>query len=493
MPLLKHYLAISIFVILGSAALTATATKTFSAEGEATSISKPNMVILLVDDLGWGDVGYHNEDAVSPHIDGIAAQGVEFDRFYVNPTCSPTRASLLTGLFSTTHGVKGPIQWHSSEGLPLQWQTLPEYLKGVGYQTHLVGKWHLGNANTAYWPQQRGFDSFYGHLNGGIGYFDHVFSGGLDWQKNGVSLREEGYTTDLIKNAAINIIEARTAGDAPLFLFVSFNAIHTPVEEPKDASVEHQGRATLLRMISALDDAVGDVVEAIMNQSWGKDTVIVFASDNGGSSPKPWLFELLIPPMRDGFSNNGSLKQGKGSVFEGGIRVPAAIWWPGKMESSEPFTQAVHIADVLPTLTDIAGLTINSVDGRSIKAALLGESPLPAKPFVVANFDSEALIDWPWKVVREGSLPVMPDFLKSDTWYLHNIETDPGELENLKEQLPQQFEKMREALLAVPRSKSVQFATDQPWDTFGGEETRAPWAEAASRRNEGSTTQSQFE
>ena len=216
MPLLKHYLAISIFVILGSAALTATATKTFSAEGEATSISKPNMVILLVDDLGWGDVGYHNEDAVSPHIDGIAAQGVEFDRFYVNPTCSPTRASLLTGLFSTTHGVRGPIQWHSSEGLPLQWQTLPEHLKGVGYQTHLVGKWHLGNANTAYWPQQRGFDSFYGHLNGGIGYFDHVFSGGLDWQKNGVTLREEGYTTDLIKNAAINIIEARTAGDLSL-------------------------------------------------------------------------------------------------------------------------------------------------------------------------------------------------------------------------------------------------------------------------------------
>ena len=493
MPLLKHYLAMCISFFLGSTALTATAADIVSADGEAILISKPNMVILLVDDLGWGDVGYHNENVVSPHIDGIAAQGVEFDRFYVNPTCSPTRASLLTGLFATTHGVKGPIQWHSSEGLPLHWQTLPEYLKGVGYQTHLVGKWHLGNANTAYWPQQRGFDSFYGHLNGGIGYFDHVFSGGLDWQKNGKTLREEGYTTDLIKNAAINIIEGRTASDAPLFLFVSFNAIHTPVEEPKDASVEHQGRATLLRMISALDNAVGDVVEAIMNQSWGKNTVILFASDNGGSSPKPWLVELLIPPMRDGFSNNGSLKQGKGSVFEGGIRVPAAIWWPGKMESSEPLSQAVHIADVLPTLTDIAGLTIDSVDGRSIKAALLGESPLPAKPFVVANFDSEALIDWPWKVVREGSLPVMPDFLKSETWYLHNIETDPRELKDLKEQFPQRFSQMREALLAVPRSKPVQFATDQPWDTFGGEETRPPWAETASRRNEGSTTQSPVE
>ena len=193
---------------------------------------KPNIVILLVDDLGWGDVGYHDPQVATPNIDALAARGVELDRFYVNPTCSPTRASLLTGQFATTHGVNGPIQWHSTEGLPLQWQTLPEYLKSAGYQTHLVGKWHLGNANTAYWPQQRGFDSFYGHLNGGIGYFDRVFSGGLDWQRHGVTLREEGYTTQLIKAAAIELIEQRSAEDDPLFLLVSFNAIHTPIEEP---------------------------------------------------------------------------------------------------------------------------------------------------------------------------------------------------------------------------------------------------------------------
>ncbi len=443
---------------------------------------KPSILILLVDDLGWGDVGYHDSTIATPNIDAIAANGVEFDRFYVNPTCSPTRASLLTGQFSTTHGVNGPIQWHSNEGLPLEWPTMADYLKKADYQTHLVGKWHLGNANTAYWPQLRGFDSFYGHLNGGIGYFDHVFSGGLDWQKDGVSLREEGHSTELIKSAAISRIENRKSHDDPLFLFVSFNAIHTPVEEPDNEGAAHQGRATLLRMIASLDNAIGEILDSLMRQPWGKETVIVFASDNGGSSPKPWLIEMLIPPMRDGYSSNGALKQGKGSVFEGGIRVPAAIWWPQKIESKKPFSGVVHIADMLPTLMDIAGLEVPEVDGRSLKGALLENRPLQRNPIVVANFDNQAMIDWPWKIVREGSLPVMPDFLKSETWHLYNIQIDPSELEDLQEQFPKRFEQMRSALLSIPNRKSVEFSLDESWDTFGGEETRMPWAEAAIRQ-----------
>ena len=471
-------------IIALAAALSSAVSSAEAQNAAAADLPKPSILILLVDDLGWGDVGYHDPQIASPNIDAIAANGVEFDRFYVNPTCSPTRASLLTGQFSTTHGVNGPIQWHSNEGLPLQWQTMADYLKRAGYQTHLMGKWHLGNANTAYWPQQRGFDSFYGHLNGGIGYFDHVFSGGLDWQKDGATLREEGYTTDLIKSAAINRIENRKRQDDPLFLFVSFNAIHTPVEEPDNEGVKHQGRATLLRMIASLDSAIGEILDSLMRQPWGKETVIVFASDNGGSSPKPWLIEMLIPPMRDGYSSNGILKQGKGSVFEGGIRVPAAIWWPEKIESAKPFSQVVHIADMLPTLMDIAGLEVPEVDGRSLKGALLDNRPLEPSPIVVANFDNQAMIDWPWKIVREGSLPVVPEFLKSDTWYLHNIQTDPSELDDLQEQFPERFEQMRSALLSIPKRESVKFSTDESWDTFGGEETRMPWAEAATRQRD---------
>ena len=148
-----------------------------------------------------------------------------------------------------------------------------------------------------------------------------------------MTLREEGYTTQLIKRAAVDLIENRSIEDEPLFLLVSFNAIHTPIEEPQGVGAEHQGRATLLRMIASLDSAVGEILSSLMEQPWGEDTVIIFASDNGGSSPKPWWIEMLIPPLRDGYSSNGVLKQGKGSVFEGGIRVPAAIWWPNKVES----------------------------------------------------------------------------------------------------------------------------------------------------------------
>ena len=159
-----------------------------------------------------------------------------------------------------------------------------------------------------------------------------------------------------------------------------------------------------------------------------------------------------------------------------------AIWWPEKIESAKPFSQVVHIADMLPTLMDIAGLDVPEVDGRSLKGALLDNRPLKPRPIVVANFDNQALIDWPWKVVREGSLPVVPEFLKSDTWYLHNIQTDPSELDDLQEQFPQRFERMRSALLSIPKRESVKFSTDESWDTFGGEETRMPWAEAATRQ-----------
>ena len=227
--------------------------------------------------------------------------------------------------------------------------------------------------------------------------------------KDGVTLLEQGYTTDLIKDAAIELIEKRSQDDKPLFLFVSFNAIHTPIEEPETPDKAHQGRYIAAHDLLAGSSHRRDP-NSIRERPWGQDTIIVFASDNGGSSPKPWWVELLIPPMRDGFSSNGELKQGKGSVFEGGIRVPAAIWWPGKIESAQALSEVVHVADVLPTLADFVGAPITKVDGRSIRDALLNNKPLPERAIVVANFDSEALIEWPWKIVREGSLPMTPDF-----------------------------------------------------------------------------------
>lgn len=438
----------------------------------------PNIVIILVDDLGWNDVGYHNENVSTPNIDRLAKTGVELDRFYVNPTCSPTRASLMSGEFATTHGVDSPVQWHSKTGLPLNHRILPQFLKSEGYSTHLVGKWHLGSADRDYWPQRRGFDSFYGHLNGGIGYHDHIFSGGKDWQKDGITIREVGYSTDLITRESVNIIKSSSRTN-PFFLNVSYNAPHTPIETRQVDEKEEINRSTYLEMISTLDYGIGQIVSALEEEELLNQTVIFFASDNGGFSPAPWFVELLIPPMRDGLADNSPLLGGKGWPNEGGVRVPAAVWWAGKIESERPNQQVMHIADVLPTLADLIGFDAGDIDGKSVLQSLVDGNLIQRGPIVVANMGSEALIDWPWKLIRRASLPVLPDFMKSDSWFLFNLEQDPNEQLDLSDTEEEKFKSMREQLLSYPRHKEIELDTDHPWDTFGGEETKEPWAEAA--------------
>ena len=173
------------------------------------SADRPNIVIILTDDLGWGDVSYHGGFIPTPNIDQLAEDGVELNRFYANPVCSPTRASLLTGLHIFNHGVVRPFMNPAAEqtGMPPELKIMPQYFKEAGYQTALSGKWHLGMAKEEFWPTNRGFDTSYGHMSGGIGYFDHTAAGRLDWHRNGKSLEEEGYSTELIANEAINIIQ----------------------------------------------------------------------------------------------------------------------------------------------------------------------------------------------------------------------------------------------------------------------------------------------
>ena len=172
------------------------------------SADRPNIVIILTDDLGWGDVSYHGGFIPTPNIDQLAEDGIELNRFYANPVCSPTRASLLTGLHIFNHGVVRPFMNPAAEqtGMPPELKTMPEYFKEAGYQTALSGKWHLGMAKEEFWPTNRGFDTSYGHMSGGIGYFDHTASGRLDWHRNAKPLREDGYSTELIASEAINII-----------------------------------------------------------------------------------------------------------------------------------------------------------------------------------------------------------------------------------------------------------------------------------------------
>ncbi len=277
--------------------------------------AKPNIIIFLADDMGWNDVGYHNPGVSTPNIDRLAKNGIELDRFYVNSLCSPTRASLMSGLFVTSHGVLAPVQSHKTNGMPLDIKILPEFLKDLGYSTHMVGKWHLGHANRAYWPQNRGFDSFYGSLGGGAGYFNHIWDGGLDLQSNGNTVFNATHLTYLVRDESLRVIEERT--EKPFFLFASFNAPHAPIEsvaqDPSSADYhEPNGRKTYLEMIRELDDVIGSVLSALEVAEILEDTLIIFASDNGGQEPQSFIFNYFLPIAREAFASNDPLRADKG-------------------------------------------------------------------------------------------------------------------------------------------------------------------------------------
>ena len=227
----------------------------------------PHIVLLVADDLGWKDVGYNGSEIRTPSIDTLAEGGVTLTDFYVHATCSPTRASLMTGQSPMRHGIYHAIGKNTEGSLPLQLKLLPEYLKDAGYQSLMVGKWHLGHATSAMLPMARGFEEVYGHYTGGVGYWDHVHGGGLDWHHDGRALRVEGYATHLQADAAVRMIKKRDK-QRPLFLYTAFSAPHLPNEAPEKsiaayAGIEDANRRIHAAMVDELDQAIGRILTTL--------------------------------------------------------------------------------------------------------------------------------------------------------------------------------------------------------------------------------------
>ena len=248
--------------------------------------TQPNILLIVADDLGWNDVGYHGSEIQTPTIDRLAKEGVELNRFYVHPTCSPTRSALMTGKAPLRLGVLTPLGKNNELGLPLTETTMAEYFQKNGYQTSLVGKWHLGRFKKEYWPNNRGFDHFYGYLTGGAGHYDHVHGGGLDWQRNGKSIRETGYTTHLLTDEAIEVIENRPANQ-PFFMEVCFAAPHLPNEAPQSTAANYQhlsdkNRQLHAAMVTEVDKGIERIYETLEKKGLLENTIIWFTSDNGG-------------------------------------------------------------------------------------------------------------------------------------------------------------------------------------------------------------------
>lgn len=335
---------------------------------------KPNILCILVDDLGFADLpAYGSKDLYTPHIDALIQAGVKFQNFYANsPVCSPTRASILTGKYPDLAGVPGVIRTNPYDSwgyLSPKARLLPLLLKEKGYHTSLVGKWHLGleSPNT---PTQRGFDHFHGFLGDMMDdYYTHLRDGNNFMRMNNQVIQPEGHATDLFSQWAIDYLASRKGKKEPFFLYLAYNAPHVPVQPPpvwlekvqqREKGISEK-RAKLVALIEHMDAGIGRVIEALKANGQYENTLIVFTSDNGG--------ELYAG------ANCGPWRGNKQDLYEGGIRVPMCAVWPGKIAAGSQSDHMALTMDLFPVFCEAAGVNIPAaIDGVSFLPLLLGQN-----------------------------------------------------------------------------------------------------------------------
>jgi arylsulfatase A-like enzyme len=335
---------------------------------------KPNVLVILVDDLGYGDLSsYGATDLQSPNIDKLIAAGMRFDNFYANcPVCSPTRASLLTGRYPDLVGVPGVIRTHIRDNwgyLFPQAVLLPQMLKRAGYHTGIVGKWHLGLASPNL-PNEQGFDHFHGFLGDMMDdYYNHRRHGFNYMRLNNRQIDPQGHATDLFTQWAIDYLRERSQKkDQPFLLYLAYNAPHAPIQPPQEwlERVKQrqigisEKRAKLVALIEHLDAGIGKVLDALKETGLSNNTLVIFTSDNGGD-------------LGAG-ATNGPLRAGKGNMYEGGIREPMCAVWPGKIASGSHSDRVALTMDLFATVCEAARVRIeHEIDGRSILPTLTGK------------------------------------------------------------------------------------------------------------------------
>jgi arylsulfatase A-like enzyme len=437
----------------------------------AEQTGRPNVVIFLADDLGWADVGFHGEEVIeTPSLDRLAREGVELHRFYSTPICSPTRAALMTG--------RDPMRLGVAYGVIMPWMTngihpaehfMPESFRAAGYQTAMVGKWHLGHAQETYTPRARGFDHFYGHLHTEVGYFPPFGNqGGRDFQRNGETIDDDGYETFLLADEASRFIRERDE-QRPFFLYVPFIAPHTPLDAPDDLLekyadmdddreparseqtdtsrmfrkllLQKSARPVYAAVVDAMDQAIGRVLDTLDAEGIAEDTIVLFFSDNGGAA------------YATGGADNVPLRGGKGDTFEGGIRVVSVMRWPAAIEAGTRVDSIMSAMDVFPTLAEAAGIPTGNrfeLDGRSLWPAIAegremareellffaSETPIRGV-FNVTAFDDE------WKLVQRIEQGLLSADVQS---WLFRPGEDPNERNNLAAAHPEVVERLAKSI-----------------------------------------------
>lgn len=399
----------------------------------AAEARKPNVVIIVADDLGWADVGVHQQskDVKTPNIDALAAAGVRFTNGYVSgPVCSPTRAGMLTGRYQQRFGFEqnplGP-QEEIDFGLPLDEVTLPQQLKKAGYVTGMVGKWHLGT-RAEMRPPKRGFDEFFGFLGGAHRYVNNDAPAHDDQnaiRRGDEPVGEKAYLTDAFTREAVSFIQRHK--DQPFFLYLPYNAPHSPMQAPEKylsrfAEVKDENRRAFLAMLSALDDGVGEIVKTLREQKLDENTLVIFFSDNGG------------PPGNT--SLNTPFRGTKGSTFEGGVRVPFMMRWKGKLPEGKVEDRMIVQLDLFPTILAAAGAELpqgKKLDGKDLVPYLTGKEQGTVHEALFWRFGPRrGMRAGDWKLQWNGEDPAA----------LYNLADDPGESKNLAGAKPEVVEKL---------------------------------------------------
>jgi arylsulfatase A-like enzyme len=411
----------------------------------------PNVLLIVVDDLGYADLGVlGSKDMQTPHLDQLYADSVRLNQYYANcPVCSPTRAAILTGCYPDRVGVPGVIRTHAKDNwgyfAPFG-KTLPGIMQEHGYDTAAIGKWHLGLRQENH-PMSRGFDSFEGFLGDMMDdYYNHRRHGNNYMRSDRDEIDPKGHATDLFSDWAVDFVRTKSSRrfPKPWFLYLAYNAPHTPIQPPDDwlkkVKQREPGinpkRASLVALIEHMDAGIGRVVNTLQDAGLSENTLVIFSSDNGG--------------QLSAGASNGPWRDGKQSVYEGGLRVPTCAVWPGQIAAGTRSRQVAVTMDLFPTICEAADAEWKqTIDGQSILPTLLGQESLDVERDIFfhrregnlryAGLTIQALRRGDWKLVRNSPFAPIE---------LYNLKDDPREQRDLSKQKPKVFREMSSALRA---------------------------------------------
>ena len=481
-----------------------------------TTAAKPNILMIVIDDLGWNDTSYKGSDIPTPTIDKFAREGIRLQQYYVQRVCSPTRSAIMAGRYPYHMGLARTVISNGHPfGMPLNQTTIASELKKGGYATHAIGKWDLGMHKWEYTPTYRGFDSFYGYYDAAEDYFTHRVGvagddeqvtarfNGIDFRNNTKPVTDKSgfYSTNLFTEAIEQTIKKHDSDNGPFFIYAAYQSVHAPLEAPQKyldqcQSIPYENRRTFCGMLRAADEGIGNITMLLQEMNLLDDTIIIFTTDNGGQT-------------RQG-SSNWPLRGNKATVFEGGVRGTGFVWGSKLPKLNYDNNQLIHATDWLPTIVEgIAGLELDkdkwALDGYNVWPTITTDSETPRKEILInldpprEGFIGQAAIrsgDWKLIVgvpncslVREYKGSPCPDgwvhldgsiepppYTPSLTW-LFNVNTDPNERNNVADQYSDKVKELKERIEHYATTHIEQL--DPPLDpksnpdNFGGVWT--PW------------------